>query len=119
MLERDPSWSSEPASWVISGFVTAAIKKYTDDSIDGAVKVATDIIDQFKLNEKLKKINAGESDFATEGLDSADFEQDAEKKWVRREKESFETRKEQFESILVTAANETGIDVQWITSDRK
>lgn len=90
------------ASWVISGFVTAAIKKYTDDSIDNTVKVVTDIVDQFKLNDKLKRVNSGESTFSDEGLDSEDFMQDENEKWVPRPKDKHaeDTTKEDKIEIL-------------------
>lgn len=64
------------ASWVISGIVTTATKKYTNEMIDETYNGVVGIVDKFKLDAKLGRISRGESTFETEGLNSADYIKD-------------------------------------------
>lgn len=76
------------AAWVIGGIASEATKSYTNNMIDDMAKTATKVIDKFKLDAKLGRINRGESDFETEGLDVTKFRQNPDNKWERTEEET-------------------------------
>lgn len=69
------------AAWVIGAVTTEYTKKYTDDTIDNVVKLATETIDKFKLGAKLNRIEREESTFEDEGLNRDDFTRGADDKW--------------------------------------
>lgn len=78
------------ATWVISGIVTTAAKKYTEQSIDDAVALVGKGIDWYKTSEKLSRINRGETDFEKEGLDQTRFRKNDNGKWVRISEEDWQ-----------------------------
>lgn len=69
------------ATWVLSGVVTTASKKYTNDMIDDVAKSITDVLGQLKAKAKLNRINRGESTFVDEGLDQTRFRKENDQ-WV-------------------------------------
>lgn len=74
------------AIWVIGGVATNATKKYTNELVDDVVKAGSEIVDHFKLQAKLGRIDRKESTFEKEELDPEDFVQDPiSKKWSKIE----------------------------------
>lgn len=72
------------ATWVISGIVATAAKKYTDETVDDAMKNVTEgltWLKGLKVDKSLAQINKGESTFEAEGLDEDDFIKDEDGKW--------------------------------------
>lgn len=61
-------------AWALGGMVAKAAKKYTDEVIDDTAAAVTEQIDKFKLQQKLARIDRGESTFENEGLNAADYE---------------------------------------------
>lgn len=77
------------AAWVIGAVATEMTKSYTHDTIDQVVETVTTTIDRFKTNEKLNRVNKGESTFEQEGLDPARFQKDENNVWTfSKEKET-------------------------------
>lgn len=71
------------ATWVLSGIVATAAKKYADDSIDGVVGSIMEYYTEVKTNAALDRINKGESSFEAEELAEADFDK-KDGNWVIR-----------------------------------
>jgi hypothetical protein len=70
------------AAWVMGGIAHQATKKYTEQAIDDAWDAGVKIVDKFKLDAKLGRINREESTFLHEELDENDFVYNAtEQKW--------------------------------------
>lgn len=69
------------AAWVISAMVTKATKNATNEMIDDAVKTAVEVVDNFKENAKLGRINRKESNFEKEKLDVNNYEKDEAGNW--------------------------------------
>lgn len=72
------------ATWVISGIVATAAKKYTDETVDETMGTITDGLNWLKglkVDKSLSRINKGESTFEAEGLDQDDFVKDEDDKW--------------------------------------
>lgn len=61
------------ATWVISGIVATATKKYTDEAVDSIVSAVTEVVTDIKTDAKLDRINKGTSTFEKEGLDADNF----------------------------------------------
>jgi hypothetical protein len=74
------------ATWVLSGIVATACKKYTDNSIDSAVSKAKGYFETMELKNALARINKGESTFEQENLVEADFTK-VNGLWTKAEKE--------------------------------
>lgn len=69
------------ASWVIGGIVSTATKKFTNEMIDDTYQAGVTIVEKFKLDAKLGRINRHESTFEQEGLKPSDFVSDDNGKW--------------------------------------
>lgn len=61
------------ASWVIGAMATKATKDATGEMIDETYEGVVGGIKQFKLAQKLNRINSKTSTFEAEGLDEGDF----------------------------------------------
>lgn len=73
------------ASWTLSGVVTTATKKYTNEMIDEVYNGVTEFVDNAKERAALRRISDGETDWADEGLDENDFARSPQTgRWVRR-----------------------------------
>lgn len=75
------------AAWVIGALATEATKSYTNDAIDQVVETVTTTVNKFKLNEKVNRINTGESTFEKEGLDPSKFHKDENNVWAFSDKD--------------------------------
>jgi hypothetical protein len=62
--------------WVLSGIVTTATKKYTDEAIDDIAKTVVNLKKALQLKSKIDRINRGESTIAGEGLDPQKYHWD-------------------------------------------
>lgn len=72
------------ATWAMAGVASTATKKYTDETIDKVYGDVSEAVITLKTNMKLKRINAGVSNFEDEGLDRDSFVKNFEGKWVIR-----------------------------------
>lgn len=73
------------AAWVIGAIATEATKDYTDELVDTISEAITSVIDKVKTNQKLSRINKGESTVEEEGLDPDLFERDENNVWIVRD----------------------------------
>lgn len=71
------------ASWVIGGIATERAKAYVDDTIDYVVQNADNFVSHVKLQQKLSRVNRGDSTLEKEGLSITNFRKNAEGKWER------------------------------------
>lgn len=80
------------ASWTLSGVVTTAAKKYTNEMIDEVYNGVKNGLNDFKHSAALRRINAGESTWEDEGLDQNDYRMDSFGIWSKREEGDTSTK---------------------------